>query len=593
MRLPDINPAQGSLQQSQVIRQPNILEGMGESLGVFGEMKARKEERDAREAVVEKSTDLHLGSIRALQEASLEAENPSQIGELFVKKYQTLTDNLGSGISSGRGKELFNEQAGRYREMFGAKALDLEFSQTMEKRKNTLDRANNSYISNIRNGDEIDLNIQGGETVWSQYREGDLINDNAYTEGSYAFKNSAVKARMDYLIENTKFQEAEDFLVNGDYKTNFTSDDVDVYREKIATAKTKLKGAFLDDFVDAYDTVNGKPESPAAYVAAQELRGVDPTLAKVLSKDEVKSISQQLNGIGSASQFNLFLQGAREKFGDYTPNAIRQIVDDKDVGDELSYAMQMHPVVDAKAIELIFEFKNKPIADLTKEMKARLPGNESFDLTLNKRIKEDIDIISKNTGADPIFLREQTKRLAYSHVAKYGSTEDEAINYAASTLRGGNTYVDFGNSKFLVSEYKYKPNEIQYIQDSIEDYTKQVGENIDIMTENKIVADIVSKGLVRNKDIEWVSNNDGSGLFLQTSTGIMLIDKEGKPIEAKFKDLIKMGEDKDVYIANYYEVPYGEREAKRIGRLNLPNKEQVIRKNKALVEKMNKPIGAE
>jgi hypothetical protein len=587
MRIPDIRGAQGTMQANQVVSQPNLLQGVSEGLGGFAQLQAQKEERDARESVVSKSTDLHLGSIKALQEAQMEAKEPSEIGSLFAKKYGDLTNNISGELSNDKARELFTEQADRYRTTFGAKALEMEFSQTIQKRKDTLDRVNNDYTTNIITGGEFDLNLEGGLDAWNQYRDAGLINEVGYTEGVREFKRNAAKGRVDYLLGNAQYAEAETLLQDKSFTSMLDSNDVSAIQDKIVTGKEKFKGLIMEDPIDAYDTLNGKPDSIEPYIKMQEAMGIDPSKAKVLSKDETMMLSQQFNGIGSANQFTMTLDSIKQKYGDKAPNAIRQLVDAKKIDSSMAYALQMNPVTDAQAMELIFEFKGKPIADLEKEVKARNETISSFKTELNSTISEDIQVINSSTGADPSFLREQSQRLAYSYMIKNNSTSKEAINFAANTLRGGNAYVPFNDNKFLMSTYKYTQNEIDLVTDALPEYTKTLESTIDVKAQNERISDIVEKGLVKNKDIMWVSNYDGTGLALKTNTGIALMDKDNKPIEVKFSELVKQGQKKADWLNKYYDIPYAEREAMR--EKQFP---QIKQDNKALAEKMSKPVGA-
>jgi hypothetical protein len=518
----------------------------------------------------------------------MEAKEPSEIGTLFFKKYSDLTTSIGSALPDERSRQLFSEQTDRYRDTFGARALELEFSQTLEKRKNTLDRVENDYISNISSGGEFELNLQGGLEALEQYRGADLLDGNTYEERAATLKRNAANTRVGYLLGNAQYTEVDALLGDKNFTSMLDAKDISTIQDKVITGKEKFKGLILEDPVDAYDTLNGKPDSIEPYIKMQEAMGIDASKAKVLSKDETMMLSQQLNGLGNANQFTMAIDSIKQKYGERAPNAIRQLVDAKKIDGSMAYTLQMNPVTDAQAMELTFEFKGKPMADLEKEVKARNETISNFKTDLNAAISEDIQVINLSTGADPSFLREQSQRLAYSYLIKNNSTAKEAINFAANTLRGGNAYVPFNDSKFLMSTYKYTQNEMDLVSSALPEYTKDLEGVIDVKAQNERISDIVEKGLLKNKEITWVSNYDGTGLVLKTNTGIALMDKDNNPIEVKFSELVKLGQKKAAWLNKYYDIPYSEREAMRAKQFP-----KVKGDNQALVDKMSKPVGAE
>ncbi|MCG8394195.1 MAG: hypothetical protein MI745_14045 [Pseudomonadales bacterium] len=235
VKVRDLNFASVSLGREDVVQRTDPLAQVGGLAAGVGQLLEQKERRDADAYNAKAQTELDMFGQEALEQATVEAESPEQISQIFFDKYKTKRNELLAGAPNDFAKIDLDETFQRMNSAYGKRAVANQAREVQAGRINDLTSSMDDIAGAVRNGmsDEQGLRMineasQRSASFLSPSRERELRE-----QGVYATK----KARLDYLFEQGDLGEVGRLIADKKYNKELTADDIGAYRDALARQK--------------------------------------------------------------------------------------------------------------------------------------------------------------------------------------------------------------------------------------------------------------------------------------------------------------------------------------------------------------------
>lgn len=364
-------------------------------------------------------------------------------------------------------------------------------------------------------------------------------------------QSSATQMYIQGLVDSGKLLEAEAMVNGGEYDEQLGAKGLASMTKSLRDARKKIDNLQFTDPVK-HAVQYGGASDLAGIVEAQVDRGVPATAVRVMQNDEAKQAVMQIQQIESPQALVTQMQQLKDQYGDWTPNAVSQLVE-AGLPSQYSYAMQMdfgrvnpntgqmEPGEDAHLSEVYFDVI-KDAKAVRENAKTRLKADNNnvsdFELEVFER-QQDLASLLRAEGkseASISQIRQHSTDLAFAHYARFGN-ESDAIEASTSWIENKLSIGTVNGKPFRIRD-----NDPERV-DRIESGAQRVFDRVEVRpsAENQLISERVG---IRLKDsARWSMNYDGTGLRLVDEFSVPLLDKENNIIEYTYDELEEIAQE--------------------------------------------------
>lgn len=516
---------------SPLVQPVSPLSALAENVDLMGQIKQRKEQRDADAFSSKAGTELLLESQELLNQVTLETEDPNKITETFIEKYNELSASKAEGAPNAFARRQMEEKSNQLRATLGRAAIGIQADEVQAQRidglTDTLQKINNTVrtTGNLALG-EVALQeaLQGAES-YTRTSELEDIREKAV--------NGMKTAHLDRLFEQGNMTEVRRLINDGDFNQDITTKQVDFYRKAIKKYQE--------------EQVKLKRTNPikAGYTPDLQLKdGIPLNQVVVLENEEAKLMVQEMSSANNPEEMTTIAKRVREKYGQgFMPNVASDLARAKLPGQyQAAFQMLTDPEGDTKysqELGLLFESMTLGEAELKEQATLILKGEETlgFGSTVSdfkdqwsESVAGDILLLA-GEGLDTSMVRKQSENIAMAHLAKTGNI-DESIAI-------GTGWIMEGYEKIVINGVEARVPVEDVGQGSYNREKVQAGMDL-IMAEDAIdiLAPAYATGAIAEniKDLARpVLNDAGDGINMLGPRGEVLANKRGGVFNITFE----------------------------------------------------------
>lgn len=311
-RIPGVNIEQANLGVSRITETPNAFTEVGQNLAVQSDIMMRKEKRDADAYVSQKSTELVLESQELLNQTVLETENPEEITNVFLSKYNDLYATKVAGSPNELARRELEAKSNTLRTTMGKAAIGVQAEEIQATRLFNLQESVNKAVINTRNNGNYAL----GELALEEA----LSNAESYTTPSQLMElkkqgaNQLKGAYLDKLFERENIGEVRRLINDPEFNQDLNLAQIDSYRtaiKKYNESKAKagqvsanIAALFSGDTnqVAVFDPKNKQDKGFVDDVykssTMSELLGAEPASEELVMADAIRNLDPNaINGV--------------------------------------------------------------------------------------------------------------------------------------------------------------------------------------------------------------------------------------------------------------------------------------------------------
>ena len=271
---------------SQLTQNVNVASEVGAQLDVIGEIKLRKETRDADAYVSQKGTELLLESQTLFDKVVNETEDPNKITESFMNEYNTLYSDKVADAPNAIARRNLEQKSNTLRSSLAKAAIGVQAEEIQAQRINGLQNSVDSAIINTRNTGNLALGNLAIEEALSGAES--YTRPSELRELQEAAAMELKGAYLDKQFESGNLGEVRSKINDPEFNKDLNPKQVDGYRKAIkAEQERRAKAAAARNSIKL---VNGGVGSSAKIY--------DPT-----DKGDKKEVNGIFNTIGFADMY--------------------------------------------------------------------------------------------------------------------------------------------------------------------------------------------------------------------------------------------------------------------------------------------------
>lgn len=525
--------ASSRLQAREVTTDTSGLEVIGTAITGVGEIVQEKEKRDAKAWSIKADSDLRFAGLEALEQAKNEAETPDKIGELFFQKLEQRKSEIGKSAPNQFAVDEYNNIYENVRKGLGQNAIQTELEQTSELRRRQIDDSIQKGINFVRNGGSYS---DTQALMQKYYEQADGVLDPVELDSYKREGNKQLKQSfLEYRFEKGDIAGVQKLINDDKFAQDFTGKEIGAYRNAIARQKQEVQKTAQTDPA-AFAILNGA-KTTDEIVEYQRGMGIPENQISVIPSQQAKLMVANLKNVSSAEEFTQVMQELKATYGQYSTNAINDLIKQK-LPSAYLFGANLDPSngQDAEALTYLYDSirgDDKQLKELvTTKLKASDKKYSDLELEVSTAMEDELQyFIDENKSPEVInSIYNNALNIAASRYLRTGDI-NSSVSFAQSVVAGDFQIGMHNNKAFKVP--------LSYDLDKVEDALDSIADTVEIVIANEERREFIEP--FEKAGARWVSNSNRDGLIYVNQFGEPLVSKETNDlIEYTFDELIKM-----------------------------------------------------